>query len=366
MHKVSYIELLKANWIEEMFMVFGLIFLTSFVSFMLRFFYTRYFKPTKSDAYKSYTHMLVHAAYTPLLVVVWLLGITIAIQVTDLYNDYKTIPTILSIVRKVGIAVLFIWFTVRFITAFQTRLVWLSQKGELSLDVTTIQGICHLLRMTVVISSILVILQVFGIPVSGLLAFGGVGGIGVALASQDLLANFFGGFMIFMDRPFEVGDWIRSPDKEIEGTVEHIGWRLTCIRTFDKRARYIPNKLFTTLVIDNPSRMTNRRIKTVIGLRYKDADRVHDVLAAIEQMLRNHPEIDTSKTLFVKLVEFGPSSLDFLVYTFTKTVDWVKYQSVQQDVFLKILDVIKEHGAECAFPEQVIHLQNEYPEEPVD
>jgi len=78
-------------------------------------------------------------------------------------------------------------------------------------------------------------MQTLGYSISGVLAFGGIGGIAVGFAARDLLANFFGGFMIYMDRPFDVGDWIRSPDQEIEGTVEKIGWRLTTIRTFDKR-----------------------------------------------------------------------------------------------------------------------------------
>ena len=90
-------------------------------------------------------------------------------------------------------------------------------------------------------------------------------------AAKDLLANFFGGLTIYLDRPFAVGDWIRSPDREIEGTVERIGWRLTLIRTFDKRPLYIPNAVFTTIAVENPSRMHNRRIYETIGIRYDDA-----------------------------------------------------------------------------------------------
>ena len=113
-------------------------------------------------------------------------------------------------------------------------------------------------------------MQLFDYSVSGLLAFGGIGGIAVGFAAKDLLANFFGGLMIYLDRPFSVGDWIRSPDKEIEGTVEDIGWRLTRIRTFDKRPLYIPNSIFASISVENPSRMSNRRIYEKIGIRYDD------------------------------------------------------------------------------------------------
>ena len=106
-----------------------------------------------------------------------------------------------------------------------------------------------------------------------MLTFGGVGGLIVGLAAKDLLSNFFGGMMIYFDRPFKVGDWIRSPDRQIEGTVERIGWRMTIIRTFDKRPLYVPNSVFSSIVVENPSRMLNRRINETFGLRYQDADK---------------------------------------------------------------------------------------------
>ena len=91
------------------------------------------------------------------------------------------------------------------------------------LDLTTIEAIGRLIRITVLITSGLIILQTLGFSVSGVLAFGGLGGIAVGFAAKDLLSNFFGGLMIFLDRPFGVGDWIRSPDRDIEGPSSHLG-----------------------------------------------------------------------------------------------------------------------------------------------
>jgi len=159
-----------------------------------------------------------------------------------------------------------------------------------------------------------------------------------------------------MDRPFKVGDWIRSPDKEIEGTVEEIGWRLTRIRTFDKRPLYVPNSTFANIAVENPSRMTNRRIYENIGIRYDDAAQAGAIVAGIKAMLEQHADIDHTQTLIVNLNHFGPSSLDILVYTFTKTTVWVDYHEIKQDVLLKIMDVITAHGAEVAFPTQTLHL----------
>jgi len=102
--------------------------------------------------------------------------------------------------------------------------------------------------------------------------------------------------------------------------------------------------------------MTNRRIYETVGVRYDDAKRVQGLIASVEAMLRAHPEIDQTQTLIVNLNKFGPSSLDFFVYTFTQTTDWVKYHEIKQDVLLKILDLVEQAGAECAFPTTTVHL----------
>jgi len=165
--------------------------------------------------------------------------------------------------------------------------------------------------------------------------------------------------MIYLDRPFSVGDWIRSPDRNIEGTVEKIGWRLTLIRTFDKRPLYIPNSMFASISVENPSRMTHRRINETIGVRYDDGKVLSKIIADVKDMLVNHPEIDNTQTLMVNFNQFAASSLDFFIYTFTKTTNWVKYHEVKQDVLFKITEIVENHGAEMAFPTSTVHIDNE-------
>jgi MscS family membrane protein len=151
---------------------------------------------------------------------------------------------------------------------------------------------------------------------------------------------------------------VRSPEKEIEGTVEHIGWRLTRIRTFDQRPIYVPNAAFTTLVVENPSRMLNRRIFETIGVRYADVDALSTIIDEVRTMLEQHEEIEAEeRTLMVNFNAFGASSLDFFVYTFTKTTVWAEYHRVKQDVLLRIAAIIRDHGAEVAFPTRTLHLE---------
>ena len=298
---------------------------------------------------------LFKAAQGPLSWFILILGLIWAVQISDGYLDMVLFsPANLDIIRQLTFIVLTMVFLVRFITLAEARLLDDSksqaESGQGRLDPTTLHALAKLTRLSVVISAVLVALPTLGIEITALLAFGGVGGIAVGFAAQDLLSNFFGGLMIYLDRPFAIGDWIRSPDREFEGTVESIGWRLTVVRTFDKRPLYVPNSVFAKLALENPSRMTNRRIYETIGIRYKDAAKMDKIVQDVHAMLRAHEEIDQNQTLIVNFNGYGKSSLDFFVYTFTKTTDWVKFHEIKQDVMLCIIRIVHEHQADFAFP----------------
>ncbi|GJL70517.1 MAG: hypothetical protein NPIRA06_31520 [Nitrospirales bacterium] len=219
-------------------------------------------------------------------------------------------------------------------------------------------SIGRLIHFVLVFVGGIVALLILGVDLAKLTLLGGALGIGVGLAAKDLLSCFFGGLMIYLDRPFAVGDWIRSPDREIEGTVEKIGVRLTRIRTFDQRPLYVPNSIFSNTAVENPGRMLNRRIFETIGIRYDDVSKMAVIVQDVEQMLRAHPEIETARTLMVNFTTFAPSSMDFFIYTFTKTTNWEHYHKVKQDVLLRVTEIIKTHGAQIAFPTSTVHVPN--------
>ncbi len=310
----------------------------------------------KLDSTKTYwDDALVFALIKPISLVIWGTGIYFAAVIAghetkSPFFDY--IEPAYSILVIVAVS----WFLVRFIAKIEQGIIEDRHNKEEPIDVTTVYAISKLLRLSILITAALVALQTLGFSISGVLAFGGVGGIAVGFAARDLLANFFGGLMVYMDRPFSVGDWVRSPDRNIEGTVEKIGWRLTVIRTFDKRPLYVPNSTFTSIAVENPSRMSHRRIYETIGVRYDDADKLQGIIKEVIDMLKKHPEIDNSQTLIVNFNQFASSSLDFFVYTFTHTTNWIKYHEVKEDVLFKIYNIITEHGAECAFPTSTVHV----------
>lgn len=298
---------------------------------------------------------LVDALRAPVTWCVWLFGVSFAADMVslNLTNDFFEVT---NQIRKVGSIVLVTWFLLRLIKQIEINLQTANYQTK-PMDETTARALGKLIRGSVFITAALIIMQSFGYSISGILAFGGIGGIAIGFAAKDLLANFFGGLMIYLDRPFKVGDWIKSPDRDIEGTVEDIGWRLTRIRTFDKRPLYVPNSVFTQIALENPSRMLNRRIYETIGIRYDDANQMPAIVSDVKAMLMKHDSIDQSQTLMVNFNAFADSSLDFFIYTFTKTTNWVEFHAIKQDVLIKILSIIESHGAECAFPTSTLHIE---------
>ncbi|WP_272574136.1 mechanosensitive ion channel family protein [Providencia sp. PROV259] len=224
-------------------------------------------------------------------------------------------------------------------------------------DPTSARIVARVFKTTIFVVMVLLFGEHFGMSLSGLMAFGGIGGIAIGMAGKDILSNFFSGLMLYFDRPFNIGDWVSSPDRNIEGTVVEIGWRITKIITFDHRPLYIPNSVFSSISVENPGRMTNRRIKTEIGLRYEDSDKIGAIVDDIRAMLQQDPNIDTSQTLLVYFDAFADSSLNIMVYCFTKTTVWAEWLAAQQAVYLKIIEIVKRHDADFAFPSQTLYVE---------
>lgn len=223
-------------------------------------------------------------------------------------------------------------------------------------DPTSAKIIARVFKIAIFMVIVLLFGEHFGMSLSGLMAFGGIGGIAIGMAGKDILSNFFSGVMLYFDRPFNIGDWVSSPDRQIEGTVVEVGWRLTKIMTFDHRPLYVPNAAFSSISVENPGRMTNRRIKTEIGLRYEDADKIGVIVNDIRTMLEQDIKIDQNQTLLVYFNEFADSSLNIMIYCFTKTTKWAEWLAAQQDVYLKMIEIVHKHGADFAFPSQTIYV----------
>ena len=345
-------QVIASTWAIE---VFVIVTLTLALRLALRYF-MRHLKSLADRSKNAWDDALVEAARLPLGWLILGIGILFALDV-GLAASQSDLASYVSPARKLWIVVMLGWFVVRLIGRMEVHYIArISSKAET--EITTAHAVAKLLRASAVITTVIVAMQTLGFSVTSILAFGGVGGIVVGFAARDLLANFFGAAVVFFDRPFSVGDWIRSPDSEIEGTVEEIGWRVTRVRTFDQRPIYVPNSKFTSITIENPSRMLNRRILETIGVRYDDIPAIAGILEDVREMLRNHPDIETEKRiLMVNLNHFGESSVDFFIYTFTKTTKWAEFHRIKEDVLLKVAEIVAQRGGEIAFPTRTLHIQ---------
>lgn len=300
--------------------------------------------------------VITYAAMKPVPAAIWLLGLCYMGKTYARAHQLDEWLELIAQLRSLGLILLFGWFFWLMVSEFRQQIMVRSTRSETEVDQTTVDALCKLGHLVIFLVTLLTLLQTMGVSISGLLAAGGISGIAIGFAAKDILANFFGGLTIYLDRPFSVGDWIRSPDKDIEGTVEMISWRHTRIRRFNKNPIYVPNMLFTTITVENPSRMSHRRIRETVGIRYDDIARVPAIVSAIRDMLQHHPDIDSEQTLIVNFDTFSTSSLNILIYTFTKTRVWTEYHYVKEDVLLKVAEIITAHGAKLALPTHTLHM----------
>lgn len=245
-----------------------------------------------------------------------------------------------------------------------------------------------LLKVTyffIVVIAILVLLKNFGFNVSALIASLGIGGLAVAFAVKDVLANFFASVVLLFDNSFNQGDWIVCGD--VEGTVVEIGLRRTTVRTFDNAMLFVPNSLLANGSVRNWNRRKRgRRIRFQVGLTYSSTpEQIKACIRDIQLMLLHHPQIakaDDEKqplshyeldlkssiislddllgyksNLFVVLDEFAGSSINILVYCFSKTTNWGEWLDVRQDVMLKIMEILDKHNLSFAFPSQSLYIE---------
>lgn len=298
---------------------------------------------------------LVSAARRPLPVLIWLGGISFALHLVHRQTGEQLLEYV-SPARDIAVVVCTAWFLFKLIRELGNNVVAAHVRAEEEVDRTTVDSLSKVSRIAVVVIAALAVMQALGFSISGVLAFGGMGGIAVGFAAKDLLSNLFGGLMIHLDRPFSLNDFIRLPEQQLGGTVEYIGWRHTRLRSVDKTALYVPNAVFSTIVVENITRMSHRRLDLTIGLRYQDMDKVAGVSADIRSLLENHPDVDHDLIVAVGLEEFADSSLNLKVLAFTPTTDFLKFRLFKQDVLLQISSILSKHGADMPFPTQTLHV----------
>ncbi|MDP2193019.1 MAG: mechanosensitive ion channel, partial [Alphaproteobacteria bacterium] len=201
-------------WAAKVITVVGL---TVFVHFIATATLVRLLRAAKMTR-SPWDDAVIIAAFKSLPTLIWVIGISMALLIVGEFIDKPLLDTV-PVARNIGITICLAWFAWRFVSEANRRFLAQHQVNGDDVDRTTVDALSKLGHLIIIVTTVVTVVQTLGVSVSGMLAVGGVGGIAVGFAAKDILANFFGGFTIYMDRPFIVGDWIRSPDKDIEGTV---------------------------------------------------------------------------------------------------------------------------------------------------
>jgi len=311
---------------------------------------------TLADATRTrLDNLLLEAAERPAGMLVFVLGILASLHILQPPAASFPLVTLADQAVRILSILIGIWFLWRLIDGMAAYLAAHATKTDAALDSQLIPFIVKTLKIFLSLTAVLVVAQNMGYSVSGLIASLGIGGIAIAMAAKDTLANVFGSLMILVDRPFKIGDWIRTP--EFEGVVEEIGFRSTRIRTFAKTLVNVPNSQLANMVIDNIDAMTKRRVKMRIGLTYDTpAEKMQQAIAGIEQILKAHIGVDQEFSL-VKFDEFEDSSLSIFLYYFTKSTHWDEYLQVRQEINLQIMQLLEGLGLAFAFPTRTVHLE---------
>ena len=268
----------------------------------------------------------------------------------------------LSLTLEMAVSASFIWLIYNLVNVLSGYLSELTSKTESQLDDQLVPLIRKTLKVFVVILGVIFILQNNGINVTSLLAGLGLGGLAFALAARDTLANFFGSITIFMDKPFQVGDLIKTSNAE--GVVEEIGFRSTRLRTLYNSVISVPNSNLAVTEIDNLGLREYRRLKMMLNLTYSTTpQQMEAFVEGIKAIIKANEHI-RQDMYEVHFNEYGAHSLDVLVYLFFDVPGWSEELQQRHNFLLEVYRLAEEVGVEFAFPTQTLHIDSVFSESP--
>lgn len=235
---------------------------------------------------------------------------------------------------------------------FTALVIYRNKEAEVSKELVFF--LRELIKVVLIILSVFAGLRfIFNVNITALIASLGIGGLAVALAAQDTLANLLGSFIIYLDSPFKPGDIIEFG--ETSGTVEHVGFRTTRIRTFNKSLLIVPNKKIVDSILNNITSSEMRRIKFEISLTYNTTqEQLKNIVEEIKLSIKEHPK--TTEDAIVHFTKFDHSSLNIMIAYFSVGNDAETMLSVTEEINLAIMDIVAKQGAQFAFPTQTIHV----------
>ena len=336
---------------------------------------------SKIDFLSRYSEQILEKLRKSIEILILIINVNMVIYVYNNFSSIEEVSRIFNIIY--GFYFTFIIYIIVNTAAVIKLNTFEKEKSNIKSELINV-GL-KIINFFIVIIGLLIVLYFAGVDLTAVLSGLGIGGFAVAFAAKDTISNFFGTLSVLFSDVFSQGDWIEVDGKE--GVVVEIGLRVTTLRTFDNALIAIPNGIFASKDIKNwNKRKLGRRIKMTLGVKYdsKQED-IKNAIKEIKKMLQNHPQIATKetkyehkieyghmaklvskddlegikKTLLVYLDEFGDSSINILVYCFSKSVDWEEWLKTKQDVMEKIMIIFENNSLEFAFPSLSIYNETE-------
>ncbi len=302
-----------------------------------------------------YGDKLITSAHQPVQAMIYLGGTLVVASVMLIGHPHLWHAA--DKIAQVVLTLLVIWLADRCIDVVAHVLLERAKRTTTRMDEQLVIMGRKTSKIIVLILAVIVLLDTLNINVTALVTGLGIGGLAVALALQDTLANFFSSVFIMIDRPFKIGDRIVA--ENVDGVVENIGFRSTRIRTLAKSQVTIPNRMLTNASVDNITRMHKRRVNQTVGVTYDtSADKMEQTLEALRAVLRDDPEVDQESTI-VRFHDFGESSLNIMVVYFTAMADLQQHLAVRERINMKFMRALAALGVSIAFPTRTLHLDGE-------
>lgn len=337
-------EFLYQDLVFENVSIFTFLLIFTIVTFCL----LSFFHIKLKDTEKFINDTFISSIKKPLIIFMLFLCISFIIEIPFFYLKGDYINFLFSKSRKILVLALLMWLVFKVILRLHMFLLYKIEANEINLKRQHIDIFLAFSKVIFFFISFLAVLNLFGIGLSAVLTFGGVGGIIIGFASKDLLSNFAGSMMVYLDGPFSTGDLIYSVDPPISGYVEEINWRVIKIRGLNNVPMYIPSSKFTTSIVENLSRRGNFRIYEQISLCYLEvnAEKLMKAIEDIRNTLIEHKGLSTGpgKTTVVSLSEFSVSSAKMLVYVYTLTNDFSEYCKIKGEIYLAIIKIVNFYG----------------------
>ncbi|MDJ1257953.1 MAG: mechanosensitive ion channel family protein [Candidatus Midichloria sp.] len=331
----------STGWIAVLLENLVIILFTASANFLLRVVFNRiriFLNSTRKNKEFYWYIKIMRMIESPLPKALWIFSIAyIAELICKLPVD------LIAALRMVAIIFVFAQAAILEVDKLKVELIAPSKKNTPKMDKVAIDILSKLIKAIIYIVAALAIMQALGVNINGILALGGISGLAVGFASRELLSNFFGTIMIYLDKPFIIGEFVRVEGRNCVGTIEKVDWRITTVRTEDKKQVFIPNSAFLTASIENSSRLSHRIFSEEIKVLCADYKKIIGLIKDIKSFIKTHKEIDGRESISIDIIEISQNVIRLSIKGFAKCTEIGKFGKFRNNLLVEIAEMVKKH-----------------------